>query len=245
MKLAEHTVLITGGASGIGLALARTLTRMDNKVIVVGRDRGKLADAQENIPGLTALSCDIGSEEQRESLVSLLERDYPRLSVLVNNAGIQCHSRFDSAPPSLETIAREVEINFIAAVRLDAMLLPLLRQQKEAALIHISSGLSIAPKADAPVYCATKAALSSFARALRYQLEHTPVRVFDVLAPLVDTAMTEGRGRGKISPEAFASRLVAGLAGDRYTMRIGKTRLLYALHRLAPGLAYRIMKDGL
>lgn len=246
MNIRGQTVLITGGASGIGLAVAKRLIRLNNQVIVVGRNVGKLATARAEVQGLIAISCDISKEEERLSLVSEMIERYPQLTMLINNAGIQYQCRFDAdPPPSLEIIHEELETNFVAAVRLSSLLLPGMMKQPDAAIVNISSGLAIAPKAGAPVYCASKAALSTFSRALRYQLEQSSVRVFDVLAPLVDTAMTEGRGRGKISPERFAEELVAGVAKNHYVLRVGKTKILYALSRLMPEAAFRITKNGL
>lgn len=244
MRMTGQTALITGGASGIGFAVAKKLSQQGNLVIVAGRDPGKLKAAELAIPGLLAYSCDISREEERLSLAAAVADRHPELTVLINNAGIQYQSQFDNDPPSLEAIHQELETNFVAAVRLSSLLIPNMLKQREAAIVNLSSGLAIAPKAGAPIYCATKAALSAFSRSLRYQLEPTPIRVFDVLAPLVDTAMTEGRGRGKISPERFAEELLSGMAKDRYVMRVGKTKLLYALSRLIPELAYRITKHG-
>lgn len=245
LNITGQTVLITGGASGIGLAVAKKLARLNNQVIIAGRDPRKLEAACAEVKELIAIPCDISKEEQRLSLVSEVAERYPQLTMLINNAGIQFQSRFDSNPPSLEAIHEEMETNFVAAVRLIALMIPNLLKQPEAGIINMSSGLAIAPKAGAPIYCASKAALSAFSRSLRYQLEPTPVRVFDVLAPLVDTAMTEGRGKGKISPERFADELVAGVAKDKYVLHVGKTKYLYALSRLLPKLAFRITKNGL
>ncbi len=245
MQTTGHTVLITGGASGIGYAIAERLVAMNNKVIAVGRDPDKLAAAARALPGLITLSCDISRESDRLSLVRLIAEQYGEVSLLVNNAGIQYQARFGEHPPSLADIHQELETNFVAAVRLSSLLIPSMLRQPEAAIVNISSGLAIAPKAGAPIYCASKAALSTFTRALRYQLESSPIRVFDVLAPLVDTDMTRGRGRGKISPQSFASAMIRGLERDRRVQHIGKTKLLYMLHRIMPSAAYRITKNGL
>jgi uncharacterized oxidoreductase len=93
--------------------------------------------------------------------------------------------------------------------------------------------------------CASKAALHSFTKALRWQLEGTSVRVFEIIPPIVDTAMTQGRGRGKISPETLVQEFWRDFSHDRYEMQIGKTKLLFALQRLMPSLAERIMRPGI
>lgn len=242
MKLTGNTALVTGGGSGIGLALAKQLAQLGNKVVIAGRDEDKLRAAQRAVPALTIYQADISRDAERIRLAARLQSEQPGLNMLINNAGIQRHMRFDHGQPPLEHIQAEIETNLVAPVRLCSLLMELLRSQPQAAIVNISSGLAIAPKADAPVYCATKAALSNFTRALRYQLEHTPVQVYDVLAPLVDTDMTRGRGTGKISADAFAAALLRGLERGRPDIRIGKTRLLVMLHRLLPDVAYRITR---
>jgi uncharacterized oxidoreductase len=131
-------------------------------------------------------------------------------------------------------------------VALSAGLLPLLARQPSAALVNVTSGLALAPKRSAPVYCATKAAVRSFTRALRYQCEDggLAVRVIEAIPPLVDTPMTAGRGRGKLSPERCAAEILAGVRRGAAEIPIGRTRLLRGLQRLSPALAYRIMRDG-
>lgn len=108
----------------------------------------------------------------------------------------------------------------------------------------MTSALALVPKRSAPVYCATKAALRSFTRSLRCQLAGTPVRVVEVLPPLVDTAMTAGRGRGKLAPDVVARAIVRSLEGGGDEVRIGKTKWLFAAHRLSPALAGRLMRDA-
>jgi short-subunit dehydrogenase involved in D-alanine esterification of teichoic acids len=115
-------------------------------------------------------------------------------------------------------------------------------QGREAAIVNVSSGLALAPKASAPTYCASKAGLHSYTKALRYQLETSGVRVFETLPPLVDTDMTRGRGTGKISADELAREFWSDWRANRYEMRIGKTKLLALVQRLAPALADRIMR---
>ena len=100
------------------------------------------------------------------------------------------------------------------------------------------------PKESAPVYCATKAGMHIFSRALRYQLEHSPVKVFEVVPALVDTAMTAGRGKGKIAPQALVEEAIKGIEKDKFHIRIGKTKLLFAIHRQFPFLADKIIRKG-
>jgi len=176
-----------------------------------------------------------------------LENPVPKLVLFPNNsnAGVQYNYEFADSAIVPEQITTELDINLLSPLHLTKLLLPQLLNHPTAAIINVSSGLGIVPKQSAPVYCASKAALHSFTKALRWQLEGTSVRVFEIIPPIVDTAMTRGRGRGKITPEALVQEFWHDFSNDRYEMRIGKTKLLFVLQRLMPSLAERIMRPGL
>ncbi|SDC91634.1 uncharacterized oxidoreductase [Paenibacillus sp. UNCCL117] len=247
MKLTDHTVLITGGSSGIGLALVKAFLDRKNQVIIVGRNEQKLARAKALHPGITTYACDIGEPEQLNKLVREISSHHPGLNLLINNAGTQqLHSFIDTAPSDAvhREIEQEIAINLTSPIVLISSLLPLLRSQKQAAIVNVTSGLGLVPKQSAPVYCATKAGLHLFTKALRYQLEHTSIKVYELIPPVVDTDMTRGRGSGKISPEQVATEFMAYLERDRYEMPIGKVKLLTALNRWLPFFAERILKNS-
>jgi uncharacterized oxidoreductase len=232
-------VLITGGATGIGLAIARRFHAAGNHVILVGRSEAALAQAVAALPGAESCAADLALAADRARLV---ER-FGDITVLVNNAGIQTNKPIADCSPA--EIEHELNVNFLAPVLLARALLPSLLGQPSSAIVNVTSGLAIVPKEVAAIYCASKSALHSFSRTLRWQLEGTGVRVFEVLPPLVDTAMTAGRGKGKISPDRLAEEFWAGFTTDRYEMLIGKTKLLSWVNRLAPAIAERIMRGGL
>ena len=241
MRTTRHTVLITGGTSGIGLALAKRFLNEGNAVVVTGTNAQKAEAVKHNLPALTIELADMRDCYALEKLMCR----YPDVNVLINNAGVQYN--YDLADPATtpEQITTELEINLVSHLYLTKLFLPQLLNHSTAAIINVSSGLGIVPKQSAPVYCASKAALHSFTKALRWQLESTPVRVFEIIPPLVDTAMTRGRGRGKITPEALVQEFWRDFSNNRYEMRIGKTKLLFILQRLMPSLAERIMRPGL
>jgi uncharacterized oxidoreductase len=241
VKTAQHTVLITGGTSGIGLALAKRFLTEGNAVIVTGTNAQKAEAVKRELPPLTVELADM---RDRQALEKLVYR-HPAVNILINNAGIQYNYDFADAAISPAQIATELDINLLSPLHLTKLLLPQLLSHPTAAIINVSSGLGIVPKQSAPVYCASKAALHSFTKALRWQLEGTSVRVFEMIPPIVDTAMTQGRGRGKITPEALAEEFWCDFSHDRYEMRIGKTKLLFVLQRFIPALAERIMRPGL
>ena len=186
MDLGSNTVLVTGGASGIGLALAVRFLRAGSAVIVCGRREEKLREAKEKHPEIHTRVCDLADESERAGLVDWAVREFPRLNVLVNNAGIQLRVALTDAG-QWERVRDEIAINFEAPVHLSALLIPHLRRQQRAAIVNITSGLSFAPMSRVPVYCATKAAMHSFTLSLRHQLAETPIEVIEIIPPAVDT----------------------------------------------------------
>lgn len=199
MNPSGHKVLITGGASGIGLALAKRFHAAGNALVLAGRRADALAEAARALPGAQTQVADITQPADRARLLQA----HGDISILVNNAGIQINR------PLLEQdqadIRHELETNLAAPVLLTHAFLPALLCQPQAAIVNVSSGLALVPKEAASIYCASKAALHSFSQTLRWQLEGTPVQVFELLPPLVDTAITQGRGKGKISADALAA----------------------------------------
>ena len=238
MKPSGHVVLVTGGGTGIGLALARKFLAAGNRVIIVGRTAEKLAAAATASPALETCVADVSVAADREKLVAA----FPDTTILINNAGIQNIAPvLDSTP---EDIEHELHVNFLAPVLLTRAFLPNLLKQESAAVINVSSGLALVPKQTAPMYCASKAALHRFSTTLRWQLEGTPVKVFEILPPVVDTAMTAGRGRAKISPDQLADEFWQGFQHDRYEMRIGLTKYFALLHRLVPSVVEALVRQG-
>jgi uncharacterized oxidoreductase len=186
MNAASSTVLVTGGASGIGLALAERFQRAGSRVVVCGRRREKLREAAERLPGLLTRACDLALPGEREALHRWVTSEVPEVNVLVNNAGIQRRFRLTEPEPWEET-EREIAIDFDAAVHLTLLFLPHLRTRTGAAIVNVTSGLAFVPMASAPVYSATKAALHSFTLSLRVQLAGTGVDVVEVIPPAVNT----------------------------------------------------------
>lgn len=247
MRTTNHTALVTGGATGIGLALARALAARGNRVAICGRRPEALAAAVAATPSLVPIRCDLAAPEELGHLGDEVRRRLGGLSLLVNNAAIQLHGDFAREPArALDGIDAELAVNLAAPAKVTALLLPLLAKADEAAIVNVSSGLGLVPKRSAPVYCATKAGLHLFTKALRWQMEdaRTGIRVFELLPPLVDTAMTEGRGTGKLRPEEVAEAALRGMAADRWEIAVGKVRLLRILNRLSPRIAERILRNG-
>ncbi len=244
MKLSGNTVVLTGGGSGIGLALAAELLRRGNQVIITGRDAAKLEDAARAHPGLVARRCDVTVEEDRQALADWLTAEHPGFNVLINNAGVMHDWSFlDGAHPASK-VEREITTNLTAPILLTHLLLPRLLKATAAAIVNVSSGVAYAPLAKAPVYSATKAALHSFTQSLRFQLQGSPVKIFEVAPGLVHTPMSSARydkPETFTTPEQFAQLVLLGLAKDVPEIRPGDASALFYVSRFAPGFAMRVM----
>ncbi|KPM48711.1 SDR family oxidoreductase [Jiulongibacter sediminis] len=245
MILSGNTIMITGGSSGIGLAMAKKFAALQNKVIITGRNKSKLDAIQKDFPEFICLQADLANKNAMDELVLEIEQKYPETNVLINNAAVQYNYSFLEEQDLTYKIDYEIATNLIGPIRLTALLLPTLLKNESSAIVNVSSGLFIAPKMSASVYCATKSAIHSHTKTLRYQLERSSIKVFEIIPALVETPMTEGRGKSKISPEQLVDEFMKDFQRDKPESYIGKTKLLKAIGRLAPKLADRIMKNGL
>ncbi|SFH24111.1 SDR family oxidoreductase [Pontibacter chinhatensis] len=187
MNLGGNTVLITGGATGIGFALAERFLKAGSEVIICGRREEKLQEAQRKHPALHIRVCDVAEEAQRVELFEWATKAFPRLNVLVNNAGIQRRGSFLEDKEPWPVRRQEIAINVEAPIHLSALFIPHLQQQVQAAIINVSSGLAFTPGTFASVYSATKAAIHSFTMTLRHELAQTSIKVIEIVPPAVDT----------------------------------------------------------
>jgi len=186
MRASKNTILITGGATGIGLALAERFLKSGSEILVCGRREEKLLELRRKHPAIKTRVCDVALETDRVALCEWAVSESPALNVLVNNAGIQRRVNL-AEEKHWEAVEEEIVINLHAPVHLTMLFLPHLMKQKEPAILNVTSGLSFVPLAGAPVYSATKAALHSFTLSLRHQLTGSPVEVIEIIPPAVDT----------------------------------------------------------
>lgn len=220
MKLSGHTVLVTGGASGIGLALAERFLAAGNEVIICGRREDKLQEARAQHGALHIRVCDVAEPAQRIELTGWAFREFPQLDVLVNNAGIQQRMQFEDTP-AWDDIHREIAANFEAPAHLTSLFLPHLRDKQHPAILNVTSGLAFVPLAATPIYSATKAAMRSFTLSLRHQLAKTAIEIIEIIPPAVNTDLggpglhTWGVPLAEFADAAFAQ------------LRAGKTEIVY------------------
>ncbi|MBY6068751.1 SDR family NAD(P)-dependent oxidoreductase [Leisingera aquaemixtae] len=238
MRFDGKRILITGASRGIGRALALQLAAEGAEVLALARGSKALDDLPE---GIERLACDLTDSRARTALIAGLQGQ--RLDGVINNAGIQITADFANGTADAQDIEQELAVNLTAPMHLAAGLLPVLACSPGSFLVNVTSGLALAPKRQAPVYCASKAGLRSFTRALRYQAEDAGlrVRIIDCVMVLAATQMTAGRGRGKISPNAAAA-LLDGAAAGKSEIWVGQMKLLRLIHRLSPALAARILR---
>jgi uncharacterized oxidoreductase len=187
MKLTGNTVFLTGGGSGIGQALAESLHKLGNQVIISGRRQSALDAVTAANPGMKSIVLDIEDPASITSVVRQLTSDFPALNVLLNNAGIMRPEDLKKG----ETADAEaiVNTNLLGPIRITAALMPHLLQQPHATILTVSSGLAFVPLAATPTYCATKAAIHSYTESLRYQLQGTSIRVIEINPPWVATEL--------------------------------------------------------
>ncbi len=236
MQIAGKTALVTGGTDGIGLEIARQLKAGGANVIVCGRRQDRLDSAAAE--GLEALSADLSSAAGVAALVDAVKDR--GLDIVINNAGVSADYDL-STTIDLDAADRGIFLNLNAPVRVAALLVPHLKSRPEAALVNVTSGLAIAPRGGGPVYCATKAGLRSFTKAIRYQLRDTNVRVIEALPPVVETAMTQARTGSKMSAVECARQIVAAIAGDKPEANVGMVKILKLVYSISPRLAESIM----
>lgn len=232
----SDVVVVTGGGAGIGLALTQRLVAEGYRVATCGRDAARLAALLSEQPAVIGRTTDLSDPAAVEAFADFCLAA-GRVVGLVNNAGVQHTGRLE--PQSRQDIDAEIRTNLTAPAILAARLLPMLSANR-GFLINVTSGLALAPKADAAVYCATKAGLRHLTLALRYQAPD--VHVMEAMMPLVDTGMTAGRGRGKITPDVAAEQTLAALRARRTEAYVGRTAMLRVIDRLSPQLARRIMR---
>jgi uncharacterized oxidoreductase len=249
MRMEGKRALVTGGGAGIGAEIARRLAARGARVVIVSRDRVRAEAVMARAPdGMSFLSADLSRPDEQQRVIAEVADRWPDLSVLVNNAGVQINMPAAGIGDhgKMAAFRSEIEVNLTAPVALCFGLMPVLSRQPEAVIVNVSSGLAIAPKRTAPVYCASKAGLRAFSRALRYRCEDAAptIRVIDVVMALVATGMTEGRGAGKISAGRAAQAVLDGIEDGRDEVWVGRTRLLRAIGRIAPLLAYRLLRNG-
>jgi uncharacterized oxidoreductase len=212
MDSAASTILISGGATGIGFALAERFVQRGSEVIICGRREQALRDAQRKVPSLRFLVADLARGSDRVALADRVVKEFPKLNVLVNNAGIQRRVRFSVDVAPWAEREEEIIVNLAAPVHLTSLLLPHLAKQRSPTVVNVTSGLAFAPAAFAPVYCATKAAMHSLTVSMRHDLSSQSIEVVEIIPPAVDTDLGgKGMHTRAMKVSEFADAVMKGI----------------------------------
>lgn len=195
MKISGNTILITGGGSGIGRALAEALHARGNKVIVSGRRASALEEVAAANPGIATATLDVSDAADIARFAAEIVAAHPALNVVIHNAGIMQAEAIATPGSDLAIAEATIATNLLGPIRLNAALLPHLLDQSRATVATVSSGLAFVPLTATPTYSATKAAIHSWSQSLRQQLRGTSVEVIEIAPPAVATDLMPGHAQ--------------------------------------------------
>jgi uncharacterized oxidoreductase len=226
MKLSGNTVFITGGTSGIGRSLAEALHKRGNQVIISGRRKRHLAEVTKANPGMQSLELNVEDPASIASVAKKLIAEYPKLNVLINNAGIM---QIDDAAGAIDeaVLVSTVTTNLLGPIRMTSALIEHLKKQPAATVINVSSGLAFVPLAITAVYSATKAAIHSYTQSMRYKLKGSSVRVLELIPPWVQTDLLNSKDEPRAMPlAAFIEEAVTILGTDAEELLVERVKML-------------------
>ena len=244
----KNTILITGGASGIGYEFAKQLCDT-NAIIIVGRNKEKLEKVKKELKNIHIFECDMSSAKDIKALYEIISYEFPELNILINNAGLA--NRIDlQEETSYEKLTEEMNINFNGSVYMSTQFLPLLKKQKMASIINVTSALAHVPMAYSPIYCASKAALHSFTQSLRIQLKDTNIKVFEIAPSLTKTAMVDSFNEKEqkdmkiITTKTVVDTAIKEINKGKQEIGVGQTNALKILHRISPNFALKLVNKA-
>lgn len=246
MNTTNNTVLISGGTAGIGLEIAKLFSAKGNKVIITGRSKERLDKALQELPNAVGIQCDVSKQTDTDSLVEKIKAEHPGVNILINNAGAAfVYNLVTENVNAAEKAETEILTNYLSVIRLNEKLLPLLNQQKEAAIVNVSSVVAFVPGSLA-TYSASKAALHSYTQSLRIALANvSSVKIFELMPPLVNTEFSAPIGGSKgMNPADVAERLFNSLGKDEYEIHVGQTEDIYRLFLSSPAEALKFMNTN-
>lgn len=188
MKITGNTIFITGGGSGIGRGLAEALHKAGNQIIISGRRKGHLDEVTKANPGMKSIELNVEDPASIASVAKKLIADFPKLNVIVNNAGIMSPDFIENAVDD-KAVESIVTTNFLGPIRVTSAFIDHLKKQPSATVVTVSSGLAFVPLAITATYSATKAAIHSYSLSLRHRLKNTSVKVVEIPPPWVKTEL--------------------------------------------------------
>lgn len=237
-KLAQ-VVLITGGTSGIGFALAEAFMAKGASVAVCARSKAGLERFSKAYPKALAIEADVTNEEQRVAMLAAVADRFGRLDVLVNNAGVFVERNFAASAEPTVDLEQEITLNLTSPIHLTGEVLN--RWPAITAIVFVTSGFALVSPTRAPTYGAAKAGLRGFAAALRRQLASGGTHILEVLPSTTDTPMNANFTGKKMSPAVVAAATLQALDRRRPTAFVGPAKMLPLLLRVAPNTIERLI----
>ena len=238
MKISGNKILITGGASGIGLGLTERFLQEGNTIIICGRRASVLQEVKDKFPTVITHGCDLTKPGDREKLFHWVSKEHPDLNVLINNAGIQNWMAITD-DDFFERAQAEIEINIEAPLHLTSLFIQLKSLQT---IVNITSGLSFVPLTKTPVYAATKAFLHSFTWSLRHLLKEKNIEVIEIIPPALNTDLG-GKGLHDFAPPVsdFIASIFEQLKEGKNELTFGFTEAMAKNERDAIETAFNRM----
>lgn len=243
MTTSNKKVLITGGSSGIGLAIAKKFLANNNTVIITGRDLAKLESVKLENPQINIYQSNVTDDAEVRMLADDILEKFNGIDVLINNAGVMSAIDTANETNNLNEQFAEIDTNFNAPIRLVHYFLPQLKKSNEAVIINVSSGLAFVPFAQTPIYSATKVALHFWTKSIRLQLAPHRIKVLELLPPLVDTQMAQGADESlkPMSPANLADLFWKGYLNSQEEITPGMSKQLKIMSRLVPNFIFKQM----
>ncbi len=247
MKLSGNTVLITGGASGIGFEMAKVFLARNNKVIITSRNLKKLEKAKKELGDITIIQSDVSNYDSIKALHQRISNDFPEMNILINNAGIMFTINLQDHNLSAKELTDEIDVNLKGLIWMNDIFIPLLKKNKNAATVSVSSGLAFIPLPITPIYCAAKAGVHSYTVSLRIQLRNTDVKVFELAPPATDTDLIakfdpeDMKGTKPMSTETMVANFMKGFEKDKYEICVGQAAQLKFMSRFLPKVIMKVL----
>lgn len=212
MRLVGRRVLITGAASGIGRATADLFVREGAGVALIDRDAPALEAARAGCGAAAALPADVADGEAVERVVAQAARSLGGLDGVVNCAGIDLVAPLSETGPA--DWARVLAVNLTGPYLVCRAALPRLEAAGGGTIVNVASGAALRPLGDRSAYCASKAGLVMFGKALAIEVAAAGIRVNAVCPGIVDTPMFRASFEAAADPAAALEAIK-----DRYAIR--------------------------